>query len=173
MMIFAPGGEGERYVESIPISQPEQMETFMHAVAGPPGTSRETEEEEREIVELEDCWRHDVDNVFANELFHQLGQLEVTHELSNISQLCGRCSENLSSLLSNEMKPVSVFPNPGDSSAEGCALCDRLRQSSNLPEPLQMFREGSNLKIEGHSAPRLRLYAEPGEPSPHASSIKY
>jgi hypothetical protein len=171
-MIFVPGAEGERYVESIPISQFGQVETFIHTVTGPPGSGpRENEDEEREIVELEDCWRHDVDNVFANELFHQLGQLEVTHELSDTSKLCDRCSETLSSLLSNELKPVSVFTNPGDSSAEGCALCDKLRQSSNLPEPLQMFREGSNLKIKGHSAPRLRLYAEPGELSP--SSIKY
>jgi hypothetical protein len=172
MMILAPGAEGERYVDSIPVSQFEQAEKFMHTVVGPPGSDiRGNDDEEREFDELEDHWRHDVDNVFANKFFHRLDELRVPHELSDASKLCSRCSEIILSRLSNENELVPAFTNREDLSVEGCALCNRLRQYSNLPEPLRMFREGSNLEIEGRSAPMLRLYPEPSELCPN--SIKY
>lgn len=111
----------------------------------------------------DDIWTYVIDNNFAWE-FLRTNQPDILSEQPALSQLCGACNK-----LSFWGSCLYFRTSQLRKTAETCGLCGTLwqyldsHQASRDPqEVIELFKEGSTLRIGGYDSPCLRICMDLG-----------
>jgi hypothetical protein len=115
--------------------------------------------------QLEDAWTYHVDNSFTLGLFKQLNGSTTLPQPPSSPQLCQRCSNtHIFPLHSELLFNLSELRK----TAESCELCNIFHQFLKPPDRsdqnhIEVYRDGSSLKIDSHNRPILRICADLGQ----------
>lgn len=153
----------ELVVDNFAMDNPDRIATLpwkLRAISGDKSVAT------KELTELEDQMTYGVDNSFAIQFYERLKRLGSTVILPKFlenSGLCESCSNATANILSDIFEMIISQPDMRSSSPTDCEVCTLLNRILGLEEYGRVFREGSNLKIEGRDIPILSLCATPGQ----------